>query len=102
MPRDVEVKNPPSAMANDEKTIEYAERKSGNREGIHGCDRFPMIVQERHPALRLPRTPQRLPHPPEYGPLRDLKAEHSEFTLDSGRTPSTILCHHAEDQLPNF
>src|SRR5215469_15615543 len=50
--RHIMVDDATAIMANDEEAIQNAEGQGGHGEIIHGCDRLPMIPQERQPALR--------------------------------------------------
>lgn len=49
--RDIEMQDAPTILADDEKTINHVEGDRWNREEIYGSDCFPMVVQERKPAL---------------------------------------------------
>ena len=51
MLRDVEVQDASTIVADDEETIEHAERDRWHREEIHGRNRFPMVSKEGQPAL---------------------------------------------------
>ena len=56
MLRDVDVQDASTIVADDEETIEHAERDRWHREEIHGGNRFPMVSKEGQPALGLVRT----------------------------------------------
>ena len=58
------------------------------------------VVRRYRPVLAL--GPWGLPHPAQNGPLRDLKAEHLQFTVDPRRAPAWVLRYHAEDEVAQF
>src|SRR5437667_8257963 len=63
MPRDVEVQDAPTIMADDEKAIEHAEGQRRDGEEIHRRDRFAVITQKSCPALSRIRHCWGSPHP---------------------------------------
>jgi len=102
MLRDVDVQNAPTIVADDEKTVEYAERDRWNREEIHCRNRFSMVSKEVQPALRRVRISRRSFHPAGDGSLGKIKTEHEEFAMDARGAPHWVLNDHPEDQLPNL
>ena len=50
---DVEMKNTPTVVGDDEKAIERSEGDGGNTKEVHGGNRFAVVAKEREP--RLPR-----------------------------------------------
>src|SRR5207249_10385950 len=51
MLRDVNVQDAPTIMADDEEAVEHAEGNRWSGEEINSSNRFPMVSQERKPAL---------------------------------------------------
>ncbi len=51
MAGDVEVKNTPPIMANDEEAVKHREGDGRHGEEVHGGDGFAVIAQEGEPAL---------------------------------------------------
>ena len=102
MARDIEVQDAPTIVADDEKAIENAERDRWDGEEIHRSNGFPMVVQKRKPALCWFGIPGCPAHPSGDRSLRDIKAEHEEFTMYSWRSPGWILANHPEDQVSNL
>jgi hypothetical protein len=93
------MKNPPPVVRNDEETIENPKRQSRDGEEVHRRNHFSVIVQECGPSFRRLRVSRRLPHPALHGPLRDIKPEHLQLSVNSWRTPGWVLSHHAKDEL---
>jgi hypothetical protein len=54
--RNVEVKDTPTTVRDDEEAIEHTERQGRNGEEVHGGDGFPMIVQKSQPIFGGPRV----------------------------------------------
>jgi hypothetical protein len=46
--------------------------------------------------------PRRFPHPAQYGPFRNVEAQHLWFSMNPRRAPGGILGHQAEDELAQF
>jgi hypothetical protein len=102
MPCDVEVHDPPTIMADDEEAIEHAECDRWHCEEVHRSNGFPMVAQKRNPALGWFGISRYPAHPAGDRALRDIKAEHEEFTMDAWRSPGWILANHPEDQVSNL
>ena len=102
MPGNVAVQDAPPAMGDDEEAIEHAEGQRRHGEEVHRSNRFTVILQERRPSFCRLRDPRRLPHPAQNRPLRNIEVEHLQFAVDAWRTPSSVLCHDAEDEFAQF
>src|ERR1017187_5123385 len=102
MPGKVAVQDAPPVMGDDEEAIEHAEGQRRHGEEVHRSNRFTVILQERRPSFCRLRDPRRLPHPAQNRPLRNIEAEHLQFAVDAWRTPSSVLCHDAEDEFAQF
>jgi len=99
---DVEMQDTPAIMADDKEAVEDTKGDRGHGEEVHGRDRFPMIRKKRAPALGRLGISRRSLHPAGDGSLRDIEAQHEQFTVNARRAPGFVLPHHTEDQLSNF
>ena len=97
MPRDIEVQDAFPVVADDEEAVEHVEGKGRDGEEVHRRDDFTVIAQKGLPALRGFWVPGCSSHPTGDGGLRHVGAEHEEFTVNAGRTPTWILRDHLED-----
>ena len=102
MPGSVKMQNPPPVMRDDEETVKHAEGERLHSKEIHCGDSFPMIAEKRRPSLCALRIPRSFSHPAQHRTLRDVEAQHSEFTMDPRRSPGSVLVHYAEDELAQF
>jgi hypothetical protein len=102
VPRDVEVQDPPAIVADDKKTIEYAEGDVRDGEEIHRGDGFPRVAQKCEPALDWLSVPRRSFHAARNRPLGNNKTQHEKFAMDAWRFPGRVLDDHLEDQLSNL
>ena len=100
--RGIEMKNPASIMSDDKETVEHAKRQRRHGEEVHCSDHFTVVAQKRRPAPGRLRILGRFRHPAQNGSLRDVKAEHLKFSMDSRRAPRRILRHHPEDEFAHF
>src|SRR5260370_24475111 len=98
MTSDIEVYDAATVVADEEEAVEHVESESRDREEIHRSDGFAMITQKSQPAFGGFWAPGCSPHPAGDGGFRYFEAEHKEFTVDAGCTPSWILRDHLEDQ----
>src|ERR1700676_289876 len=101
VPRDVEMQNAPTIMADDEKAVKNAESQRRNREEVHGGDRFSVIAEKCKPAFGWFGIWMRPAHPAGYRSLGNHKAEHEKLPMNPRCSPGRILGDHFEDQLPN-
>jgi hypothetical protein len=97
MAGDVEVQDASPVVADDEQTVEQAERDSRDGKEIHGRNRFPVISKEGEPTFGWLRISRRPFHPTRNGSLRDIEAEHKKFAMDARRSPYWVLNNHPED-----
>jgi hypothetical protein len=97
MAGDIEVQDASPVVADDEQTVEQAERDSRDGKEIHGRNRFPVISKEGEPTLGWLRISRRPFHPTRNGSLRDIEAEHKKFAMDARRSPYWVLNNHPED-----
>jgi hypothetical protein len=67
------MQNPPSVVADDEKTIEDTERQHRHGEEIHCSDCFAMVPEKSQPAPRWIRITGRTLHPARDGSFRDVE-----------------------------
>ena len=51
VPRDIKVQDMTAIVSHDEKAVEHTERDAGDREEIHGRDRFPVVSQKGKPTF---------------------------------------------------
>ena len=102
MPRDIEMQNPLTVMADDEETVEQIEFHCRNGEKVHRCDSFAMVSQKREPSFSLFWISRRTSHPAGNGSLRNVKSQHQEFTVNSWRAPCRVFHDHLEDQVSNL
>src|SRR5215469_10658376 len=100
MPSDVAVQNPAPVMANNKEAVQQLKRDRGDREKIHGRDRFAMIVKKSQPALGKFWVSGCPLHPAGNASLGNLEAEHEQFAMDAGSPPGGVFRDHAEDQIP--
>ena len=102
MPRDVEMQNAPTIVADDEEAIEDAERDRRNGEEVHRGDSFPVVAQKGEPALGWFRIFRRSFPPAGDRSLGEIKTEQEEFPVYPRRSPGRVLGDHPENQLPNL
>ena len=102
VPGGIKVQDSPPVRRNHKEAIEHTESKRWHSKEIHGGDGFAVVIQKRHPAFCWLRVPEGFPHPANSGRLRDLKAEHLQFTVDPWRAPGWVLRYHAEDEVAQF
>src|ERR1017187_3719963 len=75
MAGDIEVQDASPVVADDEQTVEQAERDRRNGKEIHGRNRVPVIPKEGEPTCGWLRISRRPFHPTRNGSLRDIEAE---------------------------
>ena len=102
MPGDVEMKNAPSIMRDDEEAVQHTESERRHGEKIHCGDGLTVVGQERRPSPGRLGVSRRFPHPAQDGSLGDLEAEHLQFAVNARRAPGGILGNHAKDELAQF
>src|SRR5262252_296472 len=102
MLREVEMQDTPAIVADDKEAVEDAEADRGHGEEVHGRNRFPVIPKKGAPALGWLGIPRNSLHPAGDASLGYLEAQHEQFAVNARRAPGRVLCHHTEDQLPNF
>jgi hypothetical protein len=61
-----------------------------------------MIVEESSPPLCRLGITRRFPHPAQHRSLRNIEAEHLQFTVYARRTPGRVLSHHSVDEFAQF
>src|ERR1035437_440192 len=88
---DVEVQDAAAIMADDEEAVQNSKGESGDGEEIHGSDSFPMIAQKGQPALGGWRVVGAFFDPGENVCSRRVEAEHREFAVEAGRTPTWVV-----------
>jgi len=82
--------------------VQHAKPDGGNREEVHRGNHFLMVAQKGQPAFTWLAVPRRSFHPAGDRPFRDVQPEHQQFPMDAWRSPSGVLHHHTEDQLPHL
>ena len=102
MPRDIEVQDAPTIVADDEKGVQHAAGDRGDGEKVHRGDGFSMVAQETEPTLCRLGISRRSSHPPGDGSLGDIESDHEELAVNSRCSSGGIFCHHSEDQIANF
>ena len=102
MPRDIEMQNPLTVMADDEETVEQAESYRRDCEKVHRCDSFAMVSQKREPSFSLFWISRRAPNPAGNGSLENIEAQHQELPVNSGCAPGWILRNHPKNQIADF
>lgn len=95
---DVEVQDATPVMANDEKAVEQVESDGGDSKEVHRGNSLAVIVKKRKPTLRRFSISRCTAHPAGDCTLRHIEAEHEEFTMDAGCTPSWVFHDHLKDQ----
>src|SRR5207249_8671768 len=86
IPRNIEVQDAATVVADDKKAVEHVEGEGWNGEKVHRGYRFAVITQKRQPALGGFWVSRCSLHPAGDGRLRYLEAEHEEFPVDARRT----------------
>jgi hypothetical protein len=99
IPGNIEVKDSPPVMCDDEEAIQYAEGQRGHGEEIHRRDGFTVVAEESRPSFRRFGAPRRFAHPVQYGSLGDLETKHLELAMNARCTPRRVLDNHAKDQV---
>jgi len=102
MPRDVEMQDAATVVADHEEAIEQAERNCGNREEIHRGYSFSVVSEEGKPSLGRLRVLRCSFDPAGDCSLREIEPEHQELTMNAWCSPGRILSDHSEDQIANF
>jgi hypothetical protein len=102
MPRDIEVQDAATIMADDKEAVEDAEGQRWDRKEVHRSDCFTMITHERKPAFCGLGVSRRFAHPAGDGSLGNVEAEHEKLAMNPGCSPGRILGDHLEDQIPNL
>src|SRR6266436_1524796 len=97
MPRDVDVQDSSTIVADDEKAVEHAERDRWHSEEVHRRNGLAMVSKEGQPVLGPVRVFRRSFHPTGDGSLGKIKAEHEEFAMNPRRSPSWVLSDHPKD-----
>ena len=100
--RDVEMQDAPTIMANEEKTVEDSEGDRVHGKEVHCGNDFAVILDECLPPSDLFGTSRRSLHPTRNRALRNVEAEHLQFSVDAGSSPCGILCNHAKDEFTQF
>ena len=99
---DAAMEDVPPVVGDHKEAIKDIKGQRWHGEEVHRRNRFSMIAEKRCPSFCRLRTSGRLPHPALHRSLRDVVAEHLQFAMDARRSPSSVLGHHAEDQLAQF
>ena len=99
---DVAVQDAPPIMSDHEKAVQHAKPDGRNREEVHCGNHFLMVPQKDQPTFTRLGVLRRSFHPAGDRPFRDVETEHQQFPMDAWRSPSRVLRHHAEDQLPHL
>jgi hypothetical protein len=73
-------------MRDHEKAVQHAKDQRRHGKEVHRSNGFTVIAQKRRPSLCRFRTPWRLPHPAQHGPLGNVEAEHPQFAMNARRT----------------
>jgi len=89
-------------MTDDKEAGEHPQHDRRYRIEIHRRDHRTVIAQE-GPALPAETgAPGGAFHPARDRPLGNLETQHPQFAMDARCTPSRIVGHPAEDQLPDL
>ena len=99
---DVAVQNTPAIVVDDEEAVEHGKGNRGNGEEIHRGNGLPVITKKGEPALSRVRVSGGSFHPAGNRPFGNSKAKHEKFSVDAGSSPTGVLGHHLEDEIPNF
>ena len=99
---DIEMKDTPPAVVNDEKAVQGAERQSRHGKEVKGYNRLAMISQERKPALAGITAPSQPSQISCHRAFRNLETELQEFTVDPWCTPFSVLQRHHADETLNL
>lgn len=102
MPGNIEVKDSPPVMCDDEEAIEHAEGQGRDSEEVHRSDGFTVIAQEGRPSFRRFGIPGGFAHPVQHSSFADVEAEHLQFAMDTRRAPSWVVSYHSENQVAQF
>jgi hypothetical protein len=102
MPRDMEVQDAATIMADDKEAVQDAEGQRWDGEEVHRSNGFTMITQERKPAFRGFGVSRRFTHPAGDRSLGNVEAEHEKLAMNPGCSPGRILGNHLEYQIPNL
>ena len=100
--RDVEMEDLPSAVFDDEETVENSEVEGRHGEEVHGRDNFAVIAQKSIPELACIRSRRNAPEIAGYRTFRDVEAEFQKLSMNSRSTPRGILVRHAADEGSNL
>src|SRR5450631_4217254 len=90
----------PPIVADDEETVEQAERNRGNGEEVHRSDGFSKIAQKGEPTFGWFGISRRSSHPAGDRSLRDIKTKHQKLAVNAWCTPGRVLDHRMENEIP--
>jgi len=102
MARDIEMQDPTAIMADNEETIEQAESHRWNREEVHCCNNFAMVLQKREPSFRGFGISWSASHPTGNRSFGNIESYHQKSPVDSGCAPGRIISDHSKYQITNF
>ena len=96
--RHVPMENALPIMGYHEEAIEHSEGERRHGEEIHRGNGLAMIAQKRRPSFGRLRTPRSFPHPAQHRSLRQVEAQHLQFTMNARSTPGRVLGNHSKDE----
>jgi hypothetical protein len=102
VPRDVEMQNAPTVVADDKKAAEHTEGDCWHGEEVHRRNGFSMVAQERKPAFRRLGISRRFADPTRDGSLGSVEAGHDKFTMNPRCSPRRIFGDHPENQISDL
>ena len=87
------MQNVAAIVANERKAVEHREGERGNREQTHRGYGFPLVAEKDEPTgFRGTRKPF----------FRKCPNRAGEFSMVAGSSPSRVLSHPREEEIPNF
>jgi hypothetical protein len=98
----ITLKDAPPVVRDDEEAVENAEDERWHGEEVHRGDGFAMIAQKRRPSFCWLGIPRSLSHPAQHSSLRNIEAEHLQFSVDAWRAPGWVFGDHSEDEVAQF
>jgi hypothetical protein len=99
--RDVEVRDLASTVPDHEQHVEQAERRRADDEQVHRRDDLAVVPEERQPGLPRLGPPAETVQVARHRALRDLEAEHPEFSVDTRCAPA-VVGRHLPDEVPDL
>ena len=99
---DVEVKDAPPVVVDDEESVQDLEGRGRDGQEVHGRDVRHVVLEERLPSLDLVRVGRAFRQVSGDGGLAEVDAQLEQFGVDAWGAPSRVVCGHLADEGPGL